>query len=133
MNKNFKNSANSIQNEINSIFNSLKANLEEGLVVEKDHRFKSSSFCKGKINVFDQKDFLKMKEDRNYRVTPIESYTFYEDTIKPARIGSVAIYGDNAYNRCLLIKKRGYLFGRRIISARVEMGRRPFVDVKLVV
>lgn len=124
---------NSIEKEITAIFDSIEANLKEGLVVEKTHPSKGSSFCKGIVNVYKASDFQTKKEDKSIKIRPIESYAFYSDTFKPSRIGSVAIYGDKAFERCLILNKRGFFFGRKIVSAKVEQGLRPFVDVKLVV
>ena len=123
----------SIEQEITAIFNGIEANLKEGLAVEKTRPSKGSTFCKGEIQVFMAEDLRRMKEDTVFKAKPLERYAFYADTLRPSRIGSVAIYGENAFNRCLILNKRGLLFGRKIISAKVEQGLRPFIDVKLVV
>ena len=135
MKRNFQNSvskAGSIEQEITAIFNGIEANLEEGLVAEKTHPSKGSTFCKGEVRVYKAEDLERMKKDRSNKAKPVVIYTFYTDTLKPSRIGSVAIYGEKAFNRCLSLNKRGFLFGRKIVNAKVEHGLRPFVDVKLV-
>ena len=135
MKRNFQNSVSnfgSFEQEITAIFNSIEANLKEGLVAEKTRPSKGSTFCKGVVNVYKASDLQRKKEDRSFKAMPIESYAFYTDTFKPSRIGSVAIYGEKAFNRCLILNKRGFFFGRKIMSAKVEQGLRPFVDVKLV-
>ena len=135
MKRNFQKSVStfsSIEQEITAIFNRMEASLNEDLVVEKTRPSKGSTFCKGIVNVYKASDLQKKKENKSRKPEPIVSYAFYPDSFKPSRIGSVAIYGDKAFNRCLLLSKRGFLFGRKIVSAKVEQGRRPFVDVKLV-
>ena len=123
----------SIEQEITAIFNGIEANLKEGLVAEKAHPSKGSTFCKGMVKVYKAEDLKRNKEDKAFKAIPVTSYAFYIDTFRPSRIGSVAIYGDKAFNHCLSLKKRGIFFGRKIISAKVEQGLRPFVDVKLAV
>ena len=122
----------SIEQEITAIFNGIEANLKEGLVAEKTHPSNGSTFCKGMVNVYKAEDYKRKKENQTSKPIPVISYAFYQDTYRPSRIGSVAIYGDKAFNRCLNLNKRGFLFGRKIVSAKVEQGLRPFVDVKLV-
>ena len=122
----------SIEQEITAIFNGIEANLKEGFKAEKTRPAKGSTFCKGVINIYKAEDLKQQEENKSKKAKPIESYTFYADTYKPGRLGSVAIYGEKAFNRCLTLKKRGFFFGRKIVSAKVEQGLRPFVDVKLV-
>ena len=121
----------SIEHEITAIFNVIETNLKEGLVAEKIHPSKGSTFCKGMINIYKAEDIQRKKADKSFKATPVVSYAFYPDTFRPSRIGSVAIYGEKAFSRCFILKKRGFFFGRKIISAKVEYGRRPFVDVRL--
>ena len=122
----------SIEQEITAIFNGIEANLNEGWVAEKTNPSKGSTFCKGMVNVYKAEDYKRKNENQTSKPIPVISYAFYQDTYRPSRIGSVAIYGDKAFNRCLNLNKRGFLFGRKIVSAKVEQGLRPFVDVKLV-
>ena len=135
MKRNFQKSVSnfcSIEQEITAIFNRIETNLKEGLVAEKTHPTKGSTFCKGMVNVYKASDLQRKKIDKTFKAIPVISYAFYTDTFRPFRIGSVAIYGEKAFNRCLTRKKRGFFFGRKIVSAKVEQGLRPFVDVKLV-
>ena len=94
---------------------------------------KGSTFCKGMINIYRAEDRQRKEADKSFKAIPVVSYAFYTDIFFPSRIGSVAIYGENAFNRCFILKKRGFFFGKKIISANVEYGLRPFVGVKLVV
>ena len=94
MKRNFQNSVSnfgSIEQEITAIFNGIEANLEEGLVAEKSRPSKGSTFCKGEIRIFRAEDLKRMEADRTIKVRPVEMYAFYEDTLRPSRIGSVAI------------------------------------------
>lgn len=126
MKTNFKNNTEnhcSIEQEINGIFNNIQLTLPDGLTAVKTKPLKNSSYCKGIIHIYRSKE-LESKPK------PIVSYAFYPGTYKTSKIGSVAIYGENAMQRCLTLEKKGFLFGRRIISIKLENGRRPFVDVK---
>lgn len=122
----------SIEQEITAIFQAIATNLKEGLVAEKLPPSKGSTFCKGIINIYRAVDFQRKEADKSFKAIPVVSYAFYTDIFFPSRIGSVAIYGENAFNRCFILKKRGFFFGKKIISVNVEYGLRPFVDVKLV-
>ena len=122
----------SIEQEITAIFNGIEGSLQEGLVALKTRPSKGSTFCIGMINIYKKEDLKQQEEDKTKKAMPIESYAFYADTFNPRRLGSVAIYGEKAFNRCLNLNKRGFFFGRKIASATVEQGLRPFVDVKLV-
>ena len=135
MKRNFQKSVSnfsSIEQEINAIYNGIEANLKEGFKAEKTHPTRNSTFCLGMINIYKAEDLKQQEEDKAKKAMPIESYAFYADTYKPGRLGSVAIYGEKAFNRCLILNKRGLFFGRKIVNAKVEQGVRPFVDVKLV-
>lgn len=129
------NSANRVANfeqEIDSIFRGLEANLEDDSMVVRERPSKNSAFCKGLISVYNKHDLERMKNERAFKARPIKTYAFYPNTMHPSKIGSVAIYGEKAFNWCLTLNKRGILFGKKILSAKLEMGLRPFVDVKLV-
>lgn len=124
---------NSIEKEISEIFNSISSTLNEGLAVKKVKPAKGATYCKGMIKIYNKEE-LKREEKEGYpKAKAVESYSFYASTFKPTKIGSVAIYGENAFNRCVGINKSGFLFGRRVVSANMEQGLRPFVDVQLVV
>ncbi|MDE6009962.1 MAG: hypothetical protein K2F87_00750, partial [Muribaculaceae bacterium] len=59
------------------------------------------------------------------------TYAFYAATRNPSRLGSVAIYATDATTILSLIRRRKSLFGYSVIDARLEYGRRPFIDVTL--
>ena len=123
----------SIEQEINSIHNSLVATLEKGLVAEKVKLAKVFSACKGIISIYRKADLQRFKADPECKPTAVESYAFFADTYRPSKIRSVAVYGANAYNSQYILMKRGFLFGHKILSAKIEYGRRPFVDVTLAI
>lgn len=54
----------------------------------------------------------------------------WQDTLRPDRLGSVAIYGEGASLRKAAIDMAGLLFGHRVAFTSLEMGRRLFVDVR---
>ena len=134
MERNFKNNsrnANSAERVISVIFNHLSENVSENLEVKKASLARMSKYCKGVINIYRKDDLKRASEDKKFTAKPVESYSFYGDTYNPAKIGSVAIYGDDALNRCLNLRLNGFLFGHKIRKATVEQGLRPFVDVQL--
>ena len=132
---NFKNSVLnfcSIEQEIAAIFKGIETTLEEDLVVQRTHPSKGATFSKGEIRIYKREDIKRMKEDKTFKAQPLERFVFYTDTLRPSKIGSVAIYGEKVFIRYLSLNRVGFLFGRKIVCVKVEQGLRPFVDVKLV-
>jgi len=137
-----------IERDIRSIYQALKSNANETEVVTFERPDKGVSYL-AIINIFRQADLHRQKEEESayrerlaqgadrktlakpFKAVPIVRYTFYPSTINHNRLGSIAIYGENASSTRALILKSGHLFGHSIISATLEMGRRPFVDVTL--
>lgn len=131
MKTNFKNNT-TIDQEINSIFHNLTLLGSEQTVVRKE-KSPGKGSCRGIIAVFNRDSLLLQEKDPSFKPVPTVRYAFYPDTYFPGRLGSVAIYGENAETMCAKLKNQGIFFGRRIVSASVEFGRRPFVDVRLAV
>lgn len=125
--KNFQ----TIEQTISSIFRILSTTASDNSVVVREKPSKAATFCKGMISIFDRNDLRQQEEDKSFKASPIIRYAFYPDTYNPARLGSIAIYGKNAPALCAIINKQGALFGHNVISASVENGRRPFIDVRL--
>lgn len=137
-----------IDRDIRSIFLALNSRAAENSVAVMEKPAQGSS-CKGIIHIYDRSDLCRQRDEeasyrelRNngsdhphhakpYRAKPTVTYAFYPKASDHTKLGSVAIYGENADSRRKLILKIGTLFGHRVISANIEMGRRPFVDVKL--
>lgn len=120
---------NRIWDEISLILESMNATLSSELVAERARAPKNCSSCCGLIKVFKKEDLLRQSHENEFKAIPVETYAFYEDTLVPGHLGSVAIYTATAYVRSLILKRKGILFGRRIKSVNLECGRRPFVDV----
>lgn len=110
----------SIEQEIRSIFARLSESMEDGLIVKMDKVPKMSVYCNAVIGVYRCGDLQK----------PVMQYAFYKSIYVPDKLGSVAVYGDDATSNYASIKMRRSLFGHVISSVTIEMGRRPFVDVK---
>lgn len=128
--KNFKSNSNSnstntqnLNNQIETIYRMLATQASDNSKVKKEKPKRGSS-CKSIISIFDSS-----REDARL----CQSYAFYSSTYFPDKLGSVAIYGDNVSQLYGQLKKTGYLFGHRIRGIKVEMGRRPFIDVTLKV
>ncbi|MDE6443760.1 MAG: hypothetical protein K2K64_04985 [Muribaculaceae bacterium] len=125
--KNFQ----TIDQTISSIFRILSTTASDNSVVVRERPSKTATFCKGIISVFDRNDIRRQEEDKTFRATPIVRYAFYPDTYNPSRIGSIAIYGENAHTLCAIIRKQRAIFGQSVISVSIEKGLRPFIDVRL--
>lgn len=119
-----------IEQEINSIFHLLSNTAGENLSVGREKPAKGSS-CKGIITVFSRAELRQQEDERYFKARAIARYVFYPDTLDPTRLGSVAIYGDNTAAWCHTLGKQSTLFGHRILSVQIEVGRRPFIDVRL--
>lgn len=119
-----------INQEINRIFRILTIKAPDDMVVVLEKARKGYS-CSGMISILSREDMQRQEADKGYKATPIARYAFYPDGYFPTRLGSVAIYGNDAVALCSQLKCRRKLFGITIIDAVVEYGKRPFVDVRL--
>ena len=114
----------SIESVINAIENNLASNAPAGLSVERKKSGKGQS-CKAVISIFAEE-----KPSGEDKRKPLISYAFYHGTYFPSRLGSVAIYADKLTSVLAQIRKGKSLFGIPVIEARLEQGRRPFIDVR---
>lgn len=127
-----------IENEINSIFNFLAAEVSDDLEVRKEAPARYAS-CKGIISVYRRNVPAAsgaeegVVDRRSQKALPALRYAFYESVYNPSKIGSVAIYGENISALCASIRRSQVLFGRKVRSVSVEIGARPFLDVKFAV
>lgn len=118
-----------IEQEINNIFQLLTNNADENIEV-KSEKIKRGSSCRGLIKISNR--YAESNQDGKECVknAMIIQYAFYPSTFHPTRLGSVAIYCSNAAVLCSRLQKQSALFGHRILSVKLEWGRRPFVDVR---
>lgn len=145
--KNQKNSsANSLEQEIENIYKVLVATAAEGSVVRKE-KVERGKMAKGYISIFQKIDLKREQEEaeayaeakRNgdplagkpFVARPKLKYAFYPSTYDDRKIGSVAIYGEEATQHYWQLRKRDILFSHRIRNISLEMGLRPFVNVTL--
>lgn len=117
-----------IENQINSIFELLKAKAPEGCKAVKERPGKWAS-SRGAVSLYKEADLQRQKSETGFKARPTEMYVFYPGIYDPERLGSVAIYGGDATTRCRLIKATRSLFGIPVRKAEVEWGLRPYVDV----
>lgn len=115
----------SIEREIRSIFHALSSKAEKNQIVIIEQPIKGAS-RKATISIYNRDDLSKQR-----RPLPITMYAFYSHTFDDEKLGSVAIYGSDVSIQRNLILRNGFLFGHRVISANLEMGRRLFIDVQL--
>lgn len=120
-----------IEQEISNIFQYLTLYAGENMLVERENVKKGMS-CKGAIAI--KHRVIKQNADGEQTVDKVlvSRYAFYPSTYYPSRLGSVAIYGGNPVGLCGQMRRSGTLFGHSIMSARVEYGRRPFLDVRFI-
>lgn len=137
-----------MEREIRAILRGLEVAASENRVAVRETPAKGSS-CVAIIAIYDKEDIMRQKLDeaqrrkmreegmdisllpKGFQASPEIRYVFYSHALFAGRLGSVAIYGQNlmAYHQQLL--KRGRLFGRSILSVDMEVGRRPYLDVKI--
>lgn len=120
----------SIEQEIGAIFAAIAGEVSDNLKAVKERPVKGAS-CRGMVCVYDRRDLKRAEEDRHYKPVPVVRYALYPDVYCPSRLGSVAIYADNAEVLCRALRRQGSLFGHAIRDVWVDFGRRPYVDVRL--
>lgn len=134
--------------EVRSIVSAITSRTTDSRRVTVDRDPKGTS-CKAIIRIFDAEALVlhreQMEEYRRLiaagadRATlrkpaapmPVVMYALYPGTTDPTRLGSIAIYCDDAPIRLSLILKQRTIFGRRVAAATLERGLRPFIDVRL--
>lgn len=122
---------NLIERQISSIFDGIVSNIPDGLVAVRNKPLKGSSLCKGLVKIYKKAEIEKASAKDRKRVNPIEMYAFFMKNFQETQLESIAIYGEGAYTKYVVLKTRGVLFGYRIADLKVETGFRPFLDVKL--
>lgn len=119
-----------IEQEIGNIFQLLTLNADENTLVKRVNPARGRS-CKGEIDVYRRSARHGADGEQDVKDVLVARYVFYPSTYYPTRLGSVAIYCENAAILCGQLQKDRVLFGHRIVGAQMEWGRRPFVDVRL--
>lgn len=120
----------SIEQEVSTILKRINANIPDDVVARLDKLSKWST-CRGLIGVYNRADLKLEEKNRNQKARPLRQYDFYPHHIYPSRLGSVAIYGENASGTLAALQRSESIFGHRILAANIEMGLRPFIDVTL--
>lgn len=113
---------NSINQEINAIFNDLSSRESKNSVVERVKLNRRTSA----LAVFAVYDRAIYKQKG---AQPHTRYALYPAVGNHERIGSVAIYTQNISDMYVSLRTKRSLFGRMIAKVEVEQGRRPFLDV----
>ena len=136
-----------IDRDIRSIFKTLTSRVAEDSTVVLEKPAQGAS-CTGIIRIYRHDDLVRQEHEaschelrrntteggrrsRPYRAAPCVTYAFYPNVTDITKLGSIAIYGESAESRLRMIHNSGTFFGHEVVSARIEMGMRPFVDVKL--
>lgn len=119
----------SIEKEIRSIFNSMSSDIAQTTKAVMLQPAKGAC-CKGIISVYTISD-LQREKTEGIKAKPYATYTFYPSTLDASRLGSVAIYAADPLSLLMMIRRSGFLFGHKVVRAKLEMGIRPFVDVTL--
>lgn len=125
MKKNLNNnSVKTIESTIDAIESYLIRTVSAGLSVERKKSGRGQS-CRCMISIFAE------EKPKGYDVRiPLQTYAFYPGTYIPTRLGSIAIYADNVTSILAQIRSGKTLFGIPIMEAKIEQGRRPFIDVR---
>ncbi len=143
-----KGGSSQIERDMQSIFLSLHARVGEGTKVFTSHEGHGHS-AKWTASVYRMEDLERQKMEeitfrasvtlgaergtvtKPFRARPVAMYAFYPHTLNPERLGSVAIYADDAFLQKAVIDRTGTLFGFKVTDTAIKMGRRQFVDVRL--
>lgn len=128
-NKNFDNAKTSIEAKINNIFQTLNQQVSDSVVVVRESLSPWAS-CKGLMSVYRTSDNI-FQNNNKCKSRPIARFAFYPDIYDGTKIGSIAIYGDDAKCYLEMLRKRQTIFGYKIKEVRAEVGMRLFVDVRL--
>ena len=122
-----------ISREIENIYQFLVANVSNTSVVVKEKLSKWAS-CQSLISIYrisDLKKYSTFKDGKALKVKPIVSFGFYPSVYDPERLGSIAIYGDNAKQYVDILNQTRQIFGYPILSVKAEVGLRWFADVRI--
>ena len=124
----------SIEKQIDLIFKGLVSTLPQNLVAVRANPKKGSSLCKGLIQIYIKGESGKGDENIKHSSNKlIESYAFYMKDFQDSKLESIAIYSNKVATKYYMLKRRGYLFGYKIASLKIESGLIPFIDVKLAI
>lgn len=118
------NSVKTIESTIDAIESYLVRTVSAGLYVERKKSGRGQS-CRCTISIFAG----EKPKGHDVRI-PLQTYAFYPGTYIPSRLGSIAIYADNVTSVLAQIRSGKTLFGIPIMEAKLEHGRRPFIDVR---
>lgn len=139
-----------IERDVRSIIRSLSSQTGKGMTMAASQLGQGLS-ARWSASAFRLDDLRRQKEEEAYyreqlrlgsdrrsikkpfKANPVVMYVFYPDTNHPDRLGSVAVYSDDAPLRKAAIDRKGSLFGLKVVSTSLEKGRRLFVDVKFAV
>lgn len=136
-----------LERSLRSIVASLKAHLAKDLSIVVTQPSKGAS-CVKIIQIYNQAEMMRQKEEEilrrqlakengtgytgnSFKAKPVVTYAFYSSSFDNTKLGSVAIYCSDVLTRLFMIRKNGTLFGFPVISAEIENGLRPFIDVKV--
>ena len=86
------------------------------------------------LNIFNLKSESKHSYFTILIVNPknFDFFAFYPSTALPSRLGSVAIYTTEISSVLSGIRMTKSLFGFKVAKAKIEQGRRPFIDVTII-
>lgn len=123
--------------DINSILNDLSSKVNEGSLVVKEAAPKGSS-CLCLISIYNADD-IKRQEAESHDSTLIKKFkaaakirfALYAKPTDPDKLGTIAIYGEKAVVLKSTIDRLGYIFAHKVICTSIEIGRRPFLSVKI--
>ena len=118
------NSVKTIESTIDAIESYLVRTVSAGLSVERKKSGRGQS-CRCMISIFAE----EKPKGRDERI-PLQTFAFYPGTYIPTRLGSIAIYADNVTSILAQIRSSKTFFGIPIMEAKIELGRRPFIDVR---
>ena len=136
-----------IEQEISSIHRIISSVITDDLVAVVERP--KNAVSKGIISIYNRHDLERETQEASIykelsrqvvdrsalakprKAVPKRVYVIYPNIYEPSKIGSVAIYGNDAPEQFELIDRHRVLFGHKVKSVTLEQGLHIFVSVRL--
>lgn len=119
-----------IERTLRGIRKAMEARMTKGITVSAEQPDKMSS-AYAVISIYPCTGTAPDSNVKKQKRAPLTRYVFYPSITDPSRLGSIAIYGNDAESRTMQLRYSRHIFGLDIAQVSVEYGLRPFVDIKV--
>lgn len=117
-----------IERTMRGIRKAMEAHTTKGFTVSAEQPDKMSS-AYAVISIYPCTGAAADSNVQKQKRAPLTRYVFYPSVTDPTRLGSIAIYGNDAESQARQLRYSRHIFGLDIARVSVEYGLRPFVDV----